>query len=221
LVRSSHKDVLPSGEITCWKTTVSRSHVRVRVAALADLPGLVALERSTQEPGVRSVARYFNIDLGEELPDRLVALLSRADRTVLVAVDDDCDRLVGMVVACDDDAGVILPIPVLRASKLMVAPDQRRRGIGRALLAAVLHLAEERGIEHIVATSLPGSRDASRYLARLGFQPLTAARIASTAVLRRALGTADVPERVAMARRARIMRSARPGFVARSLTRGA
>jgi GNAT superfamily N-acetyltransferase len=200
---------------------VSRSHVRVRAAELTDVPGLVELERLTQGLGARSVARYFNIDLGEELPDRLAALLSRTDRTVLVAVDDDCDRLVGMVVACDDDAGVILPVPVLRASKLVVAPDHRRRGIGRALLAAVLHIADERGIDYIVATSLPGSRDANRYLARLGFQPLTAARIASTAVLRRALGTADVPERVAMARRARILRGARPGFVARSLTRGA
>jgi GNAT superfamily N-acetyltransferase len=219
--RSSRKDVLTSGEMKCWKTTVSRSHARVRAAELADVPGLVALERLTQGLGVRSVARYFNIDLGEELPDRLVALLSRPDRTVLVAVDDECDRLVGMVVACDDDAGVILPIPVLRASKLLVAPDHRRRGIGRALLAAVVHLADERGIDYVVASSLPGSRDANRYLARLGFQPLTTARIASTTVLRRALGTADVPERVAMARRARIMRSARPGFVVRSLTRGA
>jgi GNAT superfamily N-acetyltransferase len=214
-------DVLTAWEITCWQTTVSRSNVRVRAAALSDVPGLVELEQQTQGLGVRSVARYFNIDIGAELPDRLAALLSRPDRTVLVAVDDDCDRVVGMVVACDDEAGVILPIPVLRASKLLVAPDHRRRGIGRALLAAVVHLADERGVDHIVAASLPGSRDANRYLARLGFQPLTTARIASTSSLRRALGTADVPERVAMARRARILRSARPGFVARSLTRGA
>ena len=74
----------------------------------------------------------------------------------------------------------------------MVAPGQRRRGVGRALLAAAVHLADEPGIEHVLATAAAGSREGNRYLARLGFAPLVVHRIASTGALRRSLGMTDV-----------------------------
>jgi hypothetical protein len=69
-----------------------------------------------------------------------------------------------------------------------------------------VHLADQRRIENIVATAVTGSREANRYLARLGFAPLVVRRIAPTNVLRRSLGLSDSSERVALLRRARIVR---------------
>jgi len=94
----------------------------------------------------------------------------------------------------------------------MVAPSARRRGVGRALLAAAVHLADELGVEHVLATAAAGSREGNRYLARIGFAPLVVHRIAPTAALRRSLGMTDVAGRMAVLRRARLARAERSGF---------
>ena len=80
----------------------------------------------------------------------------------------------------------------------------------------------------VLATAASGSREANRYLARLGFAPLVVHRVASTATLRRSLGISDVSERIALLRRARLARSQRTvastrarGLVGRSIGRGA
>ena len=61
----------------------------------------------------------------------------------------------------------------------------------------------------MLATAASGSREANRYLARLGFAPLVVHRVASTATLRRSLGISDVSERIAVLRRARLARAQR------------
>jgi N-acetylglutamate synthase-like GNAT family acetyltransferase len=103
----------------------------------------------------------------------------------------------------------------------MVDPEHRRRGIGRALLAGAVHLADEQGFEHVLTTAAAGSREGNRYLARIGFAPLVVHRIASTTTLRRSLGMTDVAGRMAMLRRARLVRAQRTGFAARAARREA
>jgi hypothetical protein len=83
-------------------------------------------------------------------------------------------------------------------------------------------------MDHILATAGSGSREANRYLARLGFAPLVVRRIAATSVLRRALRMAEAPERTAAApermavlRRARLVRANRTGLARHSIRRGA
>jgi N-acetylglutamate synthase-like GNAT family acetyltransferase len=106
-------------------------------------------------------------------------------------------------------------------SHLLVTPKFRRRGVGRSLLAAAVHLADEQGLDHVLATAASGSREGNRYLARLGFAPLVMHRVAPTTVLRRSLGMSDMPERMAVLRRARMVRSGRTGVAARAVRRGA
>ncbi len=110
---------------------------------------------------------------------------------LLVAVDDSTGALVGLLAARRGDIGAIDLTPVLHVTHLIVAPEQRRRGVGRALLAAAVHLADERGLDRVLATAASGSREGNRYLARLGFAPLVVHRIAPTSVLRRSLGMAE------------------------------
>ncbi len=114
-----------------------------------------------------------------------------------------------------DEIGAIDLTPAVHVTHLLVAPTHRRRGVGRTLLAAVVHLADERGVDRVLATAASGSREANRYLARLGFAPLVVHRVASTATLRRSLGISEVSERIAVLRRARLARVQRAPAAAR------
>jgi ribosomal protein S18 acetylase RimI-like enzyme len=204
-----------------WESTaVSRNNVRVRPVELADIPELVRLTQSVDfSSGVFSGRPLLDAST-EHLACRFAEIIGEGVRTFLAAVDDT-GAIVGLLVVKLDEVGAIDLTPVLHVSHLMVTPKQRRRGVGRALLTAAVHLADDRGMDHIVVTAGAGSREANRYLARLGFAPLVVHRIAATGVLRRSLGLADVPERMAVLRRARVVRANRTSLAARSVRRGA
>ncbi|KRB75915.1 hypothetical protein ASE01_12740 [Nocardioides sp. Root190] len=57
-------------------------------------------------------------------------------------------------------------------------------GIGHALMEAATSFAEENGILHVVTAVPHGSREANRFMARLGLAPVVLYRVAPTAVLR-------------------------------------
>jgi len=181
---------------------VPRGHIRVRPAELADVPELVRLVEATDEPLSAPGARQIQAETVAHLPDRFAAILASDDKCVLVAVDE-LGNIVGMVLVSEGGVGAVTAVPAVHISNLLVARKYRRRGIGRALLAATVRLADHRGIEHIVASVVAGSRDANRYLARLGFAPLVVRRLATTTTLRRSLGIVDGSNRVALLRRAR------------------
>lgn len=199
---------------------MSRINVRVRTVDLSDVPALVVLTQSVDISSGMFSGRPLLDSTAEHLAARLTEIIHDGSRTLLVAVDD-MNRLVGLLVARQDEIGAIDLTPVLHVSHLLVLPRQRRRGVGRLLLTAAVHLADERGMDHIMATAGAGSREANRYLARLGFAPLVVRRIAATGVLRRSLGMAEVPERMAVLRRARLVRANRTSLAARSARRGA
>ncbi|MEJ5944753.1 GNAT family N-acetyltransferase [Pseudokineococcus basanitobsidens] len=120
------------------------------------------------------------------LPEAVVAsALSRHD--VLVLLAELRERAVGVLVL---RRGEVLPLSERSAAhveQLAVAPDQRRRGVGRALLAAAARSAHDDGLARIVVSAPPSGREAQRFLARLGFSPLVVQRSASVAALREAL----------------------------------
>ncbi|MDP9094715.1 MAG: GNAT family N-acetyltransferase [Actinomycetota bacterium] len=198
---------------------MSRANVRVRPVDSGDVLSLVQLTQSVDlRSGVFS-GRPLLDDATEHLSQRFADLIREGSRTLLVAVDDNA-AVVGLLVARQDEIGAIDLTPVLHVSHLMVAPKHRRRGVGRLLLTAAVHLAEERGMDHVLATAASGSREANRYLARLGFAPLVMHRVAPTSVLRRSLGMAEAPERMAVLRRARL-RASRSGPSVRAVRHGA
>lgn len=194
---------------------MSRASVRIRPAEPADVDALVSLISSIDtKSGVFSGRPLLDPGV-EHLSARLRELLAENTRTLLVAADDQTGELVGLVVTKMDEIGAIDLTPAVHVTHLLVAPQHRRRGVGRALLAAVVHLADERGVDRVLATAATGSREANRYLARVGFAPLVVHRVASTAALRRSLGISEVSERIAVLRRARLARGQRSTAVGR------
>lgn len=192
---------------------MSRVCARIRPAEPADVATLATLiETVGTRTGVFS-GRPLEPDAAR-LRARLGQIVADHERDVLVAVDEHSDELVGLLVAKPDDLGVIDPVPALHVTHLMVAPKFRRRGIGRLLLAAAVHLADERGIDRLLATVASHSREANRYLARIGFAPLVLNRVASTATLRRSLATVDA-DKIDVLRRVRLARAQRAGADAR------
>lgn len=200
---------------------MSRVCVRVRPAEPADIDDLVRLIRSIDTSSGVFSGRPLEDPGVDHLSSRLRDILDVGARTLIVAVDDTTDHLVGLLVTKLDEIGAIDLTPALHVTHLLVAPNQRRRGVGRALLAGCVQMADERGVDRVLATVASGSREANRYLARLGFAPLVVQRVATTAALRRSLGLADTSERMAVLRRARLVRAHRTAITARVVGRGA
>jgi ribosomal protein S18 acetylase RimI-like enzyme len=146
-------------------------------------------------------------DCGHDLAERIARVISDPTRSVLVGVDDTLaepdDQIVGLLVARPEEFSALDLVPALQVTQMIVRQSVRRRGVGRALLAAVVHVAEERGFERIVVAVTSNSREANRYFARLGFAPAVIQRAATTGALRRSLGLSDGSSRVAALRASR------------------
>jgi GNAT superfamily N-acetyltransferase len=193
--------------------------VRVRPATHDDIPALVQLlEHADASSGLFS-GRPLHDPTASHLAERFAEIVD-SDLWLLVAADE-AGGAVGMLAAKPDTVGAIDLTRVLHVTQILVDPAHRRRGIGRALLTAAVHLADEQGVEHVLSTAAAGSREGNRYLARIGFAPLVVHRIASTSTLRRSLGMTDVAGRMAVLRRARLVRAQRAGFATRASRREA
>ncbi len=67
---------------------------------------------------------------------------------------------------------------------LQVIESFRRHGVGRALMEATVTWAEEKDTAHVVAAAASASRDANRFMARLGLSQIAVVRGATVASLR-------------------------------------
>ena len=165
-----------------------RFPVLTRVAAPADLPALRSLLEEWRGVGGRA-ERAINPMAAAELDERLDGIFETDDCDALIATIGD--EPAGMAVLSLSSLGPLSAGPMAQLSHLVVAPGQRRHGVGRALVAATALWAEERGIDQVVAHVYPSLRDANRFYARLGFMPFVVRRVAPTAVLRRRLGQGE------------------------------
>ena len=185
--------------------------VHVRPATRDDLPHLLDLAVELREHLLPS-AHLAAEQRGRSGPATRAALEARylealdaPDRHLVVATDDSGARL-GMALITIASANALLDSLAVHMSHAVVSNRYRRRGAGKALVAAVASFAEERGLDEIVVSVPPGSRDANRFFARLGFAPLAVRRVAPVALVRRHLPAEGRRTEVAARRRAR-----RPG----------
>ncbi len=174
---------------------MARGVLQVRPAQVRDLPSLLAFGDELRDqllPTTEVGGRVRGVPAGARayLEQRYLEALEDPDRHLVVVVDDG-DEPLGMALLIVASANALLDLPAVHMSHAVVADRHKRRGAGKALVAAAAAYAEQHGLEQIVVSVHPGSRDANRFFARLGFAPLAVRRVAPVAVVRRRLQAVD------------------------------
>lgn len=153
---------------------MSRSPLTLRDATPDDAPALAALWGDV----------IRRAEPAEQVVDmtQVIAQLDPVDQRLLVAEYDG--QLAGAVMLRVAPLTPLNLEPIVQVVSPHVLPEFRRRGVGAALMEAAATFAEERGIGHVGSGALSGSRDANRFLARLGLGPQAVLRVGPTAGLR-------------------------------------
>jgi ribosomal protein S18 acetylase RimI-like enzyme len=173
---------------------MARTAVRVRAATEEDLPALLDFSDDLRDQllpaaDVGGRGRASSTATRSVLAARYLEALADPERHLVVAVGRGEEPL-GMALLTVTSANALLDIPAVHMSHAVVPDRHRRRGVGKALVAACAAFAEERGVDQVVVSVHPGSRDANRFFARLGFAPLAVRRVAPVSVVRRHLAAA-------------------------------
>lgn len=160
-------------------------HVTVRDAAIDDIPACLELWAAMRSRSGR-IERLFPAPSAEVARSLLAEVCGDPDRRIVVAQSGA--EVVGMAVLTRDPLAPLVNHTTVQLSYTMVRPDHRRRGVGRALVAASVGYADEVGADHVLVNVHPSLRESNRFFARLGFTPFFVRRVAPTAALRRRLG---------------------------------
>lgn len=167
---------------------MTRPAVLVRDARPDDLPALMLMWDELREMGSR-FERVIPQPCEAGVLERLEAVARDPDSCVVVAVVDD-DEVAGMAVLTAASYAPFFDQRAVHAHYLHVRDGFRRRGVGKALLAAAVSFADGAGAEHVVTSVLPQMRDTLRFYARLGFGPVLVRRSVPVGLLRRRLAGA-------------------------------
>ena len=154
---------------------MNRAMLVLRDAEVADAPALARLWAGVVRRG----------DVADQLADleSVIKTAAASAEQRLVVADYD-GNLAGAVLLY---ATTITPInlePTVQIISPHVAPEYRRRGIGRMLMDSAVSWAEQIGIGHLATGAAFNSREANRFLARMGLGPNATLRLAPTAVVR-------------------------------------
>lgn len=184
--------------------------VRVRPVTLDDLPALLEFGDELRgqvlpvEGGTRT--RGGTMAGRAAIAQRYTEAIADPERHLVLAVggqDGGPEEPLGMALLTISTANALLDIPAVHVSHAVVSDRHRRRGAGKALVAAAAAFAEEHGIEQLVVSVHPGSREAARFFARLGFVPLVVRRTAPVSVVRRRLSLGERAAEHVVRRRSR------------------
>ena len=103
----------------------------------------------------------------EAIPARLARMRAKGDAEAFVAA-----RAIDVVGLATVNARDVLHhgTPVVQLTALVVRPEHRGHGVGRALADAVLAWAAERGADRLVVTTALHRVEAPEFYERLGFE---------------------------------------------------
>jgi GNAT superfamily N-acetyltransferase len=121
-------------------------------------------------------------DQAADMEAVVVAVLASESERIVVAEYDG--NFAGAVHLEHTTMSAINREPVVRALSPHVLSPYRRHGVGTALMEAAVTWAEELGITHVATAAVAGSRDANRFMARIGLGPYAVLRVATTHAVR-------------------------------------
>jgi GNAT superfamily N-acetyltransferase len=173
----------------------SRARVATRPARSADLPAVLGLVRQHTADATYECA-LTGVGPSSATVAGFTRLLADPDHRVVLAVlpatgapgtPDAGEVAVGLAVLGTDPLSVVLGSPQVTVDWFVVHRDHRRGGVGAALLAEAADHAARTGADHVVASVGGQETERQRFLARMGFAPLTTRRIAGREMLTRQL----------------------------------
>ena len=130
----------------------------------------------------RSGERVSSPPVRHEAVASLGKISADPDQRLLVAEIDD--HLAGAVHLIRAQLSPVHSDTAVYVMNLHVVEGFRRHGVGRSLMETVLTWAEDVGASHVVAAASAGSRDANRFMARLGLGQFAVIRGASVVSMR-------------------------------------
>jgi GNAT superfamily N-acetyltransferase len=157
---------------------VSRCAVLVRDAGPDDAAALVAVWGEVRRPG----AERSEDQTTAEATQAVARIAADPDQRLLVAVRDDA--VVGASHLVRSAVSPISTECAVHVTHLQVMPAHRRLGIGKALIEAAVAWAEEKDTAHLLIAAASQSREANRFLARLGLTQVAVVRGAAIPALR-------------------------------------
>lgn len=172
---------------------MARLPLTIREAVVTDADALLAMWAATGT-GIVSLSAQSE---AERAIERVSA--SALERLVVGELDG---RVVAVVHLRRGPMSPLHTEEAVHTSFLLVRQDHRRHGYARALLDVGVTWAEELGLDYVTALTTSASRDANRFLARLGLAATATFRIAPAALLRARLSPAP---RLGVAARSQVL----------------
>lgn len=117
-----------------------------------------------------------------EAAGAVAGIVADPDQRLLVALVED--RVVGAIHLARAPMSPIHAEQAIQITHLHVLDAFRRHGAGRALIEAAVTWAEEKDTHHVLAAAAVHSRDANRFMARLGLTQVAVVRGATVGALR-------------------------------------
>lgn len=147
--------------------------MRIRTASLRDYDALCALFDELDELHRQARPEMFQpFAKPARTREQVARWLSEPGSTILMAESEE--DVVGLAVlltrAPSGFAGAV-PRKVVEVDNLVVQADQRRRRIGRRLLAAAVEWARQRQATHVEVAAHDFNREARRFYEGFGFAP--------------------------------------------------
>jgi GNAT superfamily N-acetyltransferase len=199
---------------------IPRSRVVARTARLDDLPAVLALVRQyradahaegvlTGQTALGAAAAGFRRLLADPVHRVVLAVQPGSNAASGGSLDHAASAsAVGLAVLGIDPLSLVLGAPQVTVDTFVVHRAHRRQGVGSALLGAAVTFAQENGAAHVVASVGGHEAERQRFLAQMGFAPLTTRRVVALDSLARTLAarqrggvTVPAPRRTAARRR--------------------
>lgn len=155
---------------------MSRSPVQVRDAMPEEAAAVVA---------AWGTIRRTSTDRGPstgEAANAIARVAADPDERLLVGLVDD--NVVGVAHLLRAATSPLNTESAIHLTHLNVLDGHRRHGVGKALIEAAVSWAEEKDTPHLLAAASVHSRDANRFMARLGLAQIATVRGATVPALR-------------------------------------
>jgi GNAT superfamily N-acetyltransferase len=146
--------------------------MKVRAAGMSDLPALVRLNAEAHAFHMAAVPGAYRVIDPVEVEGWFRGLLAEERYAILVA-EEGGEAIGFAVVERVDEPGHIFALPrrIANVAQLGVTAAARRRGAGRALMAAAEELARAWGASAVTLSVVAFNADADRFYRALGYAP--------------------------------------------------